>query len=59
MTAGINVFVVQAWGAASYASVRSIHCSSSYLQGESNDFETLLHCIKLLFVEGVAHYVRA
>ena len=29
-----------------------------YLQGESDDFEALLHCIKLLLVEGVAHYVR-
>lgn len=28
-----------------------------YLQGESNDFEALLHRVKLLLVEGVAHYV--
>lgn len=29
-----------------------------YLQGEADDFEALLHCVKLLLVESVAHYVR-
>lgn len=30
-----------------------------YLQGKADDFETLLHRVKLLLVEGVVHYVRA
>lgn len=29
-----------------------------YLQGEADDLETLFHRVKLLLVEGVAHYVR-
>lgn len=57
--AEIYMLVVQAWGGASHSSVPNIHCSKSYLQGESYDFETLLHCIKLLLVEGIAHNVRA
>lgn len=33
-------------------------CSGLYLQGESNNFETLLHCIKLFFEGGVVNDVR-
>lgn len=29
-----------------------------YLQGESDDFEALLHRVKMLLVEGVVHNVR-
>ena len=40
------------------ASLPVINAAALYLQVESDDFETLLHCIKLLLVEGVAHDVR-
>lgn len=32
--------------------------AGSYLQGESDDFEALLHRVELLFVERVAHDVE-
>lgn len=52
-------YVVIHCGQACFSFVPTNSCSGVYLQGESNDFETLLHCIKLLLVEGVVHYVRS
>lgn len=50
MNTGIKVILLNLWPSNEYISL--------YLQGESNDFETLLHCIKLLLVGSVVHYVR-
>lgn len=50
MNTGIKVILLNLWPSNEYISL--------YLQGESNDFETLLDCIKLLLVGSVVHYVR-
>lgn len=51
---------VQSCRQASFSALLCVRCSTGilYLQGESNNFETLLHCIKLLFEGGVVNDVR-